>query len=745
MGIFARISIRTRILVSSFLLLVPLALIGWFFTDGYLAQVTIARQELAGLEASDPLIDLLAPLPEYKQQKLNRLLDNGTTIGVREMANRKVVTESLDRFVSSVEVHRRDLKLDPASIQAAGQRFDVPGDIQRSVSLVLGESWSNPRQFSFAIRSLFDKIEALNRYLNDSSGLVLDPDLDSYYMMDAAAVALPRTLLALDRVESELWETAKLDSGRLTVDLRLEMYALSQDLLDRSLTGVELSIKSALQNDSLVNGVIPGLAEDLPPRLAKYTSAVRDLAVGLGKMSKADSFEFESVNNLLDEARLATFEMRNAAQTALGQMLETRIVNLLNRLLVLWSLSGAVILVSLFIIFRINRTLNLKLRQIVETIDRLSDKDLRVRVKIKGQDELARLGHKMNSFLEEFEQSFREMERTGGVLKASSDRVTQSASRLAQTAESQAVTLEKTSSSMEELASTIQVVRENVEDQVRNTAETYATVRSMVGGVVSLSNDLAQLEAEATASAARASAGGRSLAEALGQSHVLVEAITAANETMGEVQVVTGQIDDILGAISQISSNTNLLAMNAAIEAAHAGDLGKGFAVVADEIRKLSEDSRLLVKDIETLVKAIKENVARGVEVTHHGASQAERISEVFTGATQTLNQLVDASSQIQQRVVAARAVIVSQEAGTHAIETSSQRVGQENEAIAAMVKEQAVGATEINKAMNQLAGAGQTTAAEADELGQLAAELADQNRLMKGLLDRFKVGSGPA
>jgi methyl-accepting chemotaxis protein len=178
----------------------------------------------------------------------------------------------------------------------------------------------------------------------------------------------------------------------------------------------------------------------------------------------------------------------------------------------------------------------------------------------------------------------------------------------------------------------------------------------------------------------------------------------------------SNQIGEIIQVIDDIADQTNLLALNAAIEAARAGEQGRGFAVVADEVRKLAERTTKATKEIAEMIKQIQSNTKLAVSAINQGAVEVEKGKELAQKAGDSLNQIiveVDKSSMLINQL----AVASEQQSD------SSEQISQSIERISSVINESSVGIQEI--------------ARSSEDLNKLTLNLQD-------LISRFKIsGNG--
>ncbi len=306
-------------------------------------------------------------------------------------------------------------------------------------------------------------------------------------------------------------------------------------------------------------------------------------------------------------------------------------------------------IIALILIFvLLQNRVSKPLRRVGNAVVNLSSgkADLTFRIPIKGTDEFARLAFYVNKFIEMLQKLIVDLNKTEVSLALVSQNLTsntqQSASATSQIlsnitavrhqSEQQSQAVENTSSVLEKTTSDVHALDSFIEDQTAGIVESSAAIEEMLSNINSVSNSV-KVMAE-------------SFAELSGNANDSKLKLIKVDQKVNEISNQSAMLVKANQIISQIASQTNLLAMNAAIEAAHAGEAGKGFAVVADEIRKLAETSGAQSKKIANELRGISSAISEVVELQKNSQSSFGNMIDKLDSTSTIIREIDDAMSE---------------------------------------------------------------------------------------------------
>ncbi|MFN8383507.1 MAG: methyl-accepting chemotaxis protein [Anaerolineales bacterium] len=313
----------------------------------------------------------------------------------------------------------------------------------------------------------------------------------------------------------------------------------------------------------------------------------------------------------------------------------------------------------------------------------------------------------------------------------------------------------KTSSSVEQMNRAIEGVAKGAQEQanaISKASQVTSRISSAIEQVASNAQSVTRDSAEA---ASFSRDGAKTVQETISGMEAIRSKVGLSATKVEEMGVRSEEIGAIVETIEDIASQTNLLALNAAIEAARAGEQGKGFAVVADEVRKLAERSSLATKEIATLIKGIQKTVSEAVGAMKASASEVEAgvvransagtvLSNILVAAESVYKQAEDAgnaaakvsaaATELVEAVDAVSAVIEENTAATEEMAANSSELTQSIENIASVSEENSASVEEVSASTEEVSAQVEEVSASATSLMELAQQLSQ-------VVSRFKLG----
>ena len=347
---------------------------------------------------------------------------------------------------------------------------------------------------------------------------------------------------------------------------------------------------------------------------------------------------------------------------------------------------GALIILAIgFMSVLLGRSIDRPIARVNDTVNRIRrDNDLRLRIALKGDDEMAQLAGNLDVMLDGFRHLIGDVKQSVNTLTGAADHLSDNVRRTSEGAQRQLLETDQVATASTEMGSTIEEIARNTE----------------------------QAASDAAATNHKASEGRGAVEQTVNQIHALAIQLEQASGEVARLQQESETIGSVLGVIRGIADQTNLLALNAAIEAARAGEQGRGFAVVADEVRSLAIRTQQSTQEIAVIIHSLQQQtdsiVARMALCREQGdqsAQQARVAGGLLGQITEDVTRIMDMSTQI-----------------------------------AAAIEQQSLVANEVNRNVSSIRDIAQASSQMAEDNASSSQGLSEQARLLNRAVEPYRV-----
>ncbi len=613
-----------------------------------------SRQELVALSVIKPMHELISGMQQHRGLSAG-VLGGNDALKDRRMGKGKEVTELLAKLETKM----------PASVKDSEQwRAALAGwlDIQKD-----GLSWAAPESFK-RHTVMIDRALIAVVAVADVLALTLDPDIDSYYLMDTVVVKMPAVLERLGQMRArgtgilakkEISDQQKTDLSTLLGELQgtQRMQKMNVDKV------IEFSPAARLTLEAAAKGFDKSMGDTLD--LVR-----KDVLGGAFETNSQDYFNLTT--KVIDKGYATMFDI---LMPALDKVIRSRITSAETELKITFLITIVVTLVFAYLAFGAYLSMIVGVRALAEGAERLSSGDLTGRVHCAAKDELEDVAVHFNHMAESMQGLLRVVQQTAEQLGQAATDVSSSAARVSEGSIEQSSAASSMAAAIEEMTVGIDQIAEHA--QTAHEVSTESGVLSEEGGRI-VDGTVAEMQ---------------KIADTVNQSAMIIE----------ELGRHSASISAIVNVIKEIADQTNLLALNAAIEAARAGEQGRGFAVVADEVRKLAERTTSSTQEISSMIGAIQKGTAGAVASMQAGVARVADGVDLSRRAGESISRIKHGAARVRGDVSDISNSLREQSTASNEIARSVERIAQMSESNSAAVQSTARTARELERLATEL------------------------------------------
>lgn len=361
----------------------------------------------------------------------------------------------------------------------------------------------------------------------------------------------------------------------------------------------------------------------------------------------------------------------------------------------------------------VSRSISKPLKTVRQDVEQVADGNLALEdVTVKNRDEIGQLVQAFNKMKNNLREIIQGMSQSSEQLAASSEELSASA--------------EETTAATNQVATSITDVTQTIELQGVKTEESAEVIGEIVNGIVQIAENASIVSESTMETMNQANIGSEYIEKVTSQMNTIYQANIETNNVMQSLERRSNEIGQIIMLITDIADQTNLLALNAAIEAARAGEQGKGFAVVADEVRKLAEESRKSAGQISEIIMAIQQETVKAAEMMSNGNVEVINGKELVGETRKTFLEILK--------------LIENSNAGVQELSAISEEMSASAQQVGVAVEEVEKLAKTTSQSSSEIAAATEEQLATMEQISTSAISLADLAERLREMVTKFNL-----
>jgi len=639
-----RLSFGMKFSLISVLFLLPMLATNYYLVRDSWREYQGTRVELQSLDLLGSSLALRRDL-----ESLNNQVQMNATLGQSGKAgDLEGKISALEQSVLSRLQSLNAMATEPEQIAA----FDAKRD-ELIAAFKAQQQETSLLSKSALIGKLLNKAQMLSQIIASQAGLSRDPQSDLRQLSELITSVTPLVTQTLG--EGRAMGAYSLGQGFLNSSSSTRVDELLQQL-EKIQAEYGLKLQDALGSSKAAHAALDGLAKSSNASLKQGSELFEEQVVMAETLDAPWQDFYDGVSRLMAQ----TYQLDDATLTFLGQQLEQRLAQNRTHMVVLVSALSAVFLLIFYLYAGFYASTRTTLRRLGAMMDKVAAGDMTVTFVAQSRDELGDLGQVFNGTVAKIHDLIERVGHTVSQVELQAGQVETVSAQSNQAVSGQRMQIEQVATAMNQMSSTAQEV-------ARSAAAAVSSAHSVNDETVS----------------------GRSLVQSQqGSIARLATEIDQSVQVINQLATDSQSISSVLEVIKSIAEQTNLLALNAAIEAARAGEQGRGFAVVADEVRTLARRTQHSTEEIEQMISRLQSGVAAAVKAmgsSHDMASgtvgQSERVQQALENILGAVGMIVDQNQQIaaaveQQTAVAHdidQNIVEINRAGEHAAEGAYQ------------------------------------------------------------------------
>jgi len=646
-----------KMLMISAVFLLPIIILILLALNHLGLGISVAEKEARGLEYIKTVRQLYQHIPQH------RGITNAYLNGASDFENK--ITEKRQAIIA-------DIAAIDAIDQRLGDEFEAHerwSEIKQAWQQLSSQDNSVPAKRVFDQHTqLIVQTYQLFEHISNKSGLVLDPALNTSFIMDAIVYRLPNITEKLG--QSRGLGAGIAASGTSTIDQRIKLGTLLADI-ESNVHIIDYGMQIALAEN-------PSLDHELTPLLNAAKSATTDFVDKITKellLTEYINSESSDIFAVGTAAIEANYQVYDSLVPVLDTLFQARIASYAKERTIILMIVLATILVAIYLFMGFYKSVIMAIAKLSEATQQVSNGDLTMRVDCGTEDELKDIETSLNSMVQHLNKTVKSLGSNASLLASAS----------------------------EELSATTNQARSGAREQQSQTDQVAIAMNEMTSTVREIARNAELVAAESQTADREAQEGGVIITSTIGSITNLSDDVGEAAKVILELEKNSNDIGTVLDVIKSIAEQTNLLALNAAIEAARAGEHGRGFAVVADEVRPLASRTQQSTEQIQKMVSSLQSHTHKAVQAIDSDAKSAMKMAETTGGATLSIAKIIESVTKISDLSFQVASASEEQSSVSEEINRNIVRIADLSVASLSGSDQIALGSDELAKLANEL------------------------------------------
>lgn len=688
--LFGKLKLWQKLTLITLLTASTIPYVTWQLVKAKSKDINFGQKEIYGTNYLPPLRKVHEQVAKHRGL-VNRLLhgDNSTKdqIGMTEQA-----ISAAFQALSAIDTK----EVEGTTYGLLLESSDKTNALKREWEAVRAKSLSstNPQEAFEQHNRLMTSINDLIIHVGDKSNLILDPDLDTYYLMDAVIVQLPNTADAIEQARALM--AGAITSKAITP---AEQYQLSFQIAraQTTLSNVEAGMRKAFEANATNGGDLGGKQQQV------LSEAVREARAFLKKGENLNATTGTAEQIFAEGSKVTErlSKLYENSQNSLVELLNIRINALKNDRNFALAVVFIALLLTLATAIAIARAINGQVNSLTELVNQINLGNVDARAEVISQDELGALATSFNTTLD----------NTRGLMqsRAERDAIQRSIMRLLEEVSAVAegdltckaavteditgaiadsfnfmiVELQRIIGQVKEVTGQVTTAATSTQSNSNllvNKAEaqseqiqiTTLALADMTTSIQEVSQGAVLSASVAQQSLTNARQGAQAVQNTIKGMHRIREQVQETSSHLKRLGESSQEVGEIVQIIDEIADQTSILALNASIQAATAGDAGRGFAVVAEEIEHLAERSSQATAKIASLVRTIQLSANEAIAAMDHNTRDVAEGSKLALQAGQSLTEIETVSAHLAELI---QSISQASQKQTHSSETLSKAI----------------------------------------------------------------------